>query len=186
MLRLSNSKVRVFIVVWCCWSFWSCTNAQGSGSSDALARPSRTADLVDYEPSLPAQTVGGSGTYVAITQDVMTGITYMQTGPSIHEAITESLRTCRLFSSEMDGQCTTMSVYSTRLSATLTGDIPNSWDCFARDNPITGDIDRPRYWLNTGKTIEEAKEKVLKMCEMEGGVGCSLDRCYNGGRDKIR
>jgi hypothetical protein len=186
MLWLLNILVRASLVAFCSGSFWTCSNAQRSDSSDTLARPHRTADLVDYEPSLPAQTVGGGGAYVAITQDVMTGITYMQTGSSIHEAIEESLRTCRLFSSEMDGQCTTMSVYSTRLSATLTGDIPNSWDCFARDNPITGEIDKPRYWLNTGKTIEAAKENVLKMCQIEGGVGCSLDRCYNGGRDKIR
>lgn len=168
------------------WSFCKCAYSHRPSDSSPKARPHRTGDLVDNEPSIPAQAVSGSGTYVAITRDLTTGNNFMQTGPSIHDAITASLTTCRYFSSEIEGQCTTMGVYSTRLSATLSGDIPNSWDCFARENPITGDIDRPRYWLNTGKTIEEAKQKVLKMCEIEGGVGCSLDRCYNGGRDKIR
>ncbi len=166
--------------------FSACTRGVGAEESAIQARPTRTADLVEYEPSLPAQTVSGNGRYVAITQDVMTGITYMQTGFTIVDAIEESMRTCRLFSSEMDGQCTTMGVYSTRLSATLSGDIPNSWDCLAREHPITGEIAQPRYWLNTGKSIEQAKEAVLKLCQLEGGVGCALERCYNGGRDKIQ
>jgi len=164
---------------------YSCS--EGSQGSDVQARErSRAVELVDFEPSLPAQTVSGTGAFAAVSLDVMTGTTYMQTGKTIQDAISLSLTTCRLYSSEMDGQCTTSKVYSTRLSPTLSGDLPNSWDCFSRENPITGDISSPRYWLDTGNSVEVAKEAALKICQLEGGVGCSIDRCYNGGRDKIR
>ena len=143
-------------------------------------------DLVDFEPSRPAQSVLESGTYVSIAQDVVTGTKYIQTGNSIKEAIDHALALCRIYASELDGQCTTVQVYTTRLSPTLSGDIPKEWACFASDHPITGDIDKPRAWLETGDSMMKARENVLKMCESSGGIGCSIDRCFNGGRDKIR
>jgi hypothetical protein len=164
----------------------SCHLPSFENASEVMDRTPRSAELLEFEPTLPAQTISGSGLYVTETLDVATGTIFLQTGKTIQDAIASGLMTCRLTSSEMDGGCTTMKVYSTRLSPTLDGDIPTEWACIVDENPITGKISEPRYWAGSGASIEKAKENAIKLCQLEGGVGCNLERCFNGGRDKIR
>jgi hypothetical protein len=129
--------------------------------------------------------VHGGGAYVAVSKDLESKTTYLETGRTAREAVNAALSECEAFADNRSG-CVVIRAYETSLTPRIDGDPSKEWGCFAQEARLNSeDLGDIRSWLAHGTSVGEAKKKALALCTSEAGNDCRILRCFNADQDKI-